>query len=300
VKFFQKFTGCPTRDGSVDKPTQDYIIAINNVDTNKSSRIYLKWVQESLQLAGFGNGFAADGSSTKQFKDAIRKFQAAQGHKSIDGVVGYRTETDLAKKAPSLSIPGYFPGGVAVKPPVDPVVEREDDYLKSNMSSGSIDEELKSFIHHYLLELADNPLMIIMPDERKATICMLKKFQKGIDTYRTTDAYDYLKAQEAQNFAIGKYPEGVYVPEKTTNALAELRNSLEYYRLSIGWAKRFVQFKRDMAALYLRVDDGIKYIWYHISNSSGTLSGPYLLLHDWYEEKHSAPRSIMSCFKGPS
>jgi len=301
VKFFQKFTGCPTTDGSVDRATQDYIIAINNVDTNKSSRIYLTWVQESLQLAGFGSGFAADGLQSKQFKDAIRSFQADRKHKSVDGVVGFKTESDLAAKAPSLTIPGYFPGGTTPqKPPVDPVDEREEDYLKSNMSSGSIDEELKSFIDHYLMELRDNPLMIIMPDERNSTICMLKKFQKGIHSYRTTDAFDYLSAQEAQNFAIGKYPPGIYVPEKTTNALVELRNSLGYYRLSIGWAKRFLQFKRDISGLYYRVDDGIKFIWIHISKSSGTLSGSYKLMHDWYEEMHSSSRSIISCFKGPS
>src|SRR5215216_794447 len=79
IKAFQREINCPTLDGSVDKETQERIVAISNVDTNGWSRLYIKWFQEALQLAGFGNGFAADGYMNARTKEAIRSFQKKEG-----------------------------------------------------------------------------------------------------------------------------------------------------------------------------------------------------------------------------
>lgn len=297
VKEFQKRTGCPTKDGTVDKWTQDYLIAINNVDTNKSSRLYIKWVQEALQLTGFGGSFAADGTLNSATQNAIRKFQSDAKHKHIDGVVGPKTERDLSRRAATLTIPGYYPGGF--KPPVDPVKTREDDWLKNNMDSRSLDEFLESWTGLYLQEIEEEPSTILEPEARTVIVKMLRKFKSGIYTFRTSKRYDYLPEQQARSIAIGNHL-GEPVSKYTRNSLAELRTGIGYYSLSGGSAARFELFKRDVYAMYIKIDNGIREIWYQMSNSSGVSAGSYKDLEDWYEEKHSDPNSIISCFPGPS
>ncbi|MGD9564015.1 MAG: peptidoglycan-binding protein [Pyrinomonadaceae bacterium] len=297
VKEFQYRTGCPTGDGRVDRMTQDYIIAINNVDTNKSSRLYIRWVQEALQLSGFGNGFAADGVMTAATKTAIRTFQTTLKHKHVDGVVGPKTERDLIKRAPGLTVPGFYPGGP--KPPIDPVKEREDDWLKNNLDSRSIDQMLESLIELYINEIETEPFTIIDATERQVTLKMLRKFRGNVASFSGTSRFMYLPEQAARSYAIGKYI-GDTVSKHTINALWELRHGVGYYTTKGGANARYTLFKRDMNAMYLKIDNGIREIWFQIGTASGVLEGTYASLADWYETKHADSSSIISCFPPPS
>lgn len=300
VKEFQSRTGCPTKNGNVDRATQDYLIAINNVDTNKSSRAYIKWVQEALQSTGFGGSFGADGTLNAATIEAIRKFQRKANHKHADGVVGPRTERDLALRASWLTVPGYFPGGFKPKEdPIDPVKQRQDDWLKNNIDSRSMDELLESWTSLYLQDIEEDPTTILDPEARTVIVKMLRKFKSGIHTYRTSNRYDYLPEQAARSIAIGKHL-GEPVSKHTKNALAEIRNGIGYYSHSGGSAARYELFKRDVYAMYIKIDNGIREIWYQMSNASGVTAGSYKDLNDWYEEKHGDPTSIISCFPGPS
>ena len=297
IKAFQRETRCPTQDGSGDSATQERIVAISNVDTNRWSRLYIKWFQEALQAAGFGNGFAADGYMNAKTKDAIRSFQTKQGHKKIDGLVGFFTERNLVSFVPEPTIPGYFPGGWKPKP-VDPVPIWEDDLIGTNFSVREINEELRDFIDHYLLEIGENNAIIIEPEERKATVCMLKKLRRGVGFYKTRE-YEYLSANAAHKIAQGHWPSVWITTRASNNALADLKSTVRNYRVSIGWAARYKLFKGHVGDMYTAIDDGIKRIWYEIGNKSGTMTGPYAALNDWWEDRNNDPSTIISCFPGP-
>lgn len=297
IKAFQRETNCPTRDGSVDRPTQERIVAISNVDTNRWSQLYIRWFQEALQVAGFGNGFAADGSLNAKTKDAICSFQRKKGHKHVDGLVGFFTERDLLRYVPEATIPGYFPGGWKPKP-VDPVPLWEDDLLNNKYTVREINQELGDFIDHYLLEIGENPTIIIEPEERKTTVCMLRKLRRGVGYYKTRE-YEYLSANAAHKIGQGHWPSSWITTRASNNAISDLKKTVGGYRVSIGWAARYKLFKGHISDLYTAIDDGIKRIWYEIGNKSGTMSGPYAAMNDWWEDRHSDPTTIISCFPGP-
>jgi hypothetical protein len=294
VKEFQRRSGCPTRDGSVDKVTQDYLIAINNVSTNNSSRVYIKWVQESLQLAGFGNGFAADGQINSATKNAIRKFQESVKHKSIDGVVGSRTEGDLWKKASSLTIPGYYPGGPKR---IDPVQQRRDDWLKNNLDPRSIDEIMISWMNLFLREIDEEPFTIMDPVARRTIQGMLKKMVAKYHEWHGTSTFDYLTEQTVRSFAISDLKGRPW--DHTNNALKELRDDVGVFAMSDSSAARYDSFKRSVHAKYLTIDDGLREIWHQIGNVSGVYTGPYAQLGDWNKEMYSRKWTLISLFPSP-
>lgn len=297
IKAFQRETKCPTLDGSVDRATQERIVAISNVDTNRWSRLYIKWFQDTLQIAGFGNGFAADGYLDSKTRDAIRSFQRKEGHKTVDGLVGFFTERSLLRFASETTVPGHFPGGWKPKP-IDPVPVWEDDLLGSKYSVREINQELSDFIDHYLLELSENPTLIIEPEERKVTICMLKKLRKGVGFYKTRE-YEYLTVNAAHKIARGHWPSSWITTRASNNLIDDLKKIVSKYQVSIGWAARYRLFKGHVGDMYFAIDDGIKRIVYEVSNSSGTMTGPYAALNDWFEDRHGDPSTIISCFPGP-
>ena len=259
--------------------------------------MYVQWVQEALQLSGYGDGYAADGMLNDPTKRAIRKFQTAAGHKHVDGIVGFKTERDLIRKAPALTVPGYYPGGPT--PPIDPVKAREDDWLKNNMDSRGIDQQLESMIELYIEEIRDNPMAIRDAEERKVTNKMLKMFKGRVFTAGMTTDFDYLSEQSARSYAIGKHI-GTPVSKHTTRGLWELRHGVGYYTTKGGEAARYTLFKRDMEALYKKIDNGIREIWFQMGTASGVYKGTYAALGDWYDEKKADPKSVISCFPGPS
>lgn len=293
VKEFQKRTSCSTGDGSVDRVTQDYIIAINNVSTNTSSRTYIQWVQESLQLAGFGNGFAADGQINNATKNAIQKFQASAKHKHVDGVVGPRTERDLWKRVPSLTIPGYYPGGM--KP--DPVQQREDDWLKNTRDPRSLDQLLESWINLMIREIAEGESDILDNDSRRIVDGMLKMFRTGVYNYKYSDRFWYLPAQTVQDIA-GNKLKGM-PKEHSKNALEELRATINNFPSSASSSERYSSFKKSVVAKYYSIDNGLRQIWYQIGNNSGVDEGPFALLKYWHEDAFNRKDCIISLYPTP-
>lgn len=295
VEEFQARTGL-TPNGKVDKATQDYLIALNNVSTNGRSRWYVTWVQQALLRLNMGSGVIANGELTKETKDAIKKFQVSVKHKHIDGVVGSKTEIDLAKKVPDLMIPGYYPGGP--QPAPDPAKQREEDWLKNKIDSRSLNKQMESWINLYIRELDEEPLTILDPEARRAISCMLYKLRGAVNIYHKPDNYDYLPEQTVRDYARGLYL-GEPIKKHTRSAIEKLRGEVGNYPASESSNVRYTAFKLSIHGLYLTIDNGIREIYLQVSNGSGVLNGTYAILDSWYDRQSGDKTSLISCLPSP-
>lgn len=295
VREFQYRTGCRAGgNGSVDKITQDYLIALNNVSTNHSSRLYIAWVQQALLKLNMGSGFTPNGELTKETVKAIQKFQQSVHHKHIDGVIGPKTENDLAQKVGFSDIPGFYPGG----PNRVPVPHPNDDWHKTKNDPRTLDEIIKSWVNLYITELDEEPLTILDPNARKTIVCMLKKLKIGFDRYEySLNNYDFMYRQKAHDYARGVYPNDP-VSKHTSNALKEFRDNVRYFPAGSSSA-RYSAFKEAIYTLYWNIDNGVREIIYQISNGGGRKEGPYIALEDWLDARYADETSIISCLPSP-
>jgi hypothetical protein len=291
VREFQYRTGCKLGgNGSVDKITQDYLIAINNVSTNHSSRLYIAWVQKSLLQLNMGSGFIANGELNKETKKAVQKFQQSVKHKHIDGVIGPKTEIDLAMKVGFSEIPGFYPGG----PNRAPVPYPNDDWHKNKIDPRSLDQIIVSWINLYIRELEEEPLTILDPRARRVIICMLPKLKVGFDRFAySLNTYEFIYQAKARDYARGVY-KGDRVSKHTNNALVEFRNDARMFPVGSS-SKRYLEFKEAIYKLYWNIDNGVREVIYQIGNASGVKAGPYAALEDWYDKLYNDKTSLISC-----
>jgi hypothetical protein len=236
-----------------------------------------------------GDKILPTGQMTKETKNAIKAFQNSVKHKNVDGVVGPKTERDLAKKVPDFIIPGFYPGHQAPIPyPVDHVQQQEDGWLESHTDTRGIDQRIDNWINMYIEELTHYPGNIVNPLERQITMCMLKKLSTR------TGNYEYITQQTARSYAIGKYINKTPY-SCTSNAVDFLRAKIGKFNVSLPSGAKYRAFKSAMKSLYLDIDNGIKEIFYQYNNASGVHSGTYGELVDWYTEYHAQPWSLISC-----
>jgi hypothetical protein len=296
VREFQYITGCRLGgNGSVDKKTQDYLIAINNVSTNHSSRVYIAWAQQALLRLKMGKGFTANGEMDKATRKAIEKFQLSVKHKHIDGVIGPKTEFDLWKKVPDLVIPGFYPGGAQPKPKPHP----NDDWHKTKVDKRALDEVILSWINLYIRELDEEPLTILDATARRTIICMLHKLKTGFIRFEySPNNYDFLYMEKARNYAINVYGD-MPVQKHVDNALVELRENVKYFSLGSS-SQRYIQFKEAIYNLYRYIDNGVREVIYQISNGGGVKEGRYAALEEWYDHRYADKTSIVSCIPPPA
>ncbi|MGI8639287.1 MAG: peptidoglycan-binding domain-containing protein [Pyrinomonadaceae bacterium] len=296
VREFQYRTGCRLGgNGSVDKKTQDYLIAINNVSTNQSSRIYIAWVQQALLKLNMGSGFAANGELTKETKNAIKKFQLSVKHKHIDGVVGPKTEIDLAKIVTDLRVPGYYPGG----PQRSPLPHPNGDWKDNAIDPRNIDQLMESWINLLLTEIREEPLSTYLdPKARKAIQGMLPILQAHCNKYRDPYYYEFLTAQAARAYSRGEHLNEP-VTKYTKNAYKELWEALQYLPNWGPSSRRYAMFKEAVYNLYETIDNGVRQIIADVSNGSGVNEGSYAHLSDWYEAHYEDKDTIISCLPSP-
>lgn len=294
INEFQMYTRCPTLGGQVDKTTQDYLIAINNVDTNPESRLYLGWVQHCLNFLGLGNGLITNGMLTKQTKEAIKAFQRSVGHKHIDGVVGPKTERDLSQKVPNLLVPGFSQGPLVPLP--DPAQDRRDQWLESTTDRRGLDQRIDNWLNMLEQELIHNPGIIGLPMERKVVTAMVKVLQRNHS--EVSGRNDYITQQKAKLFAAGGMP-GQFVSDAVEDANVFLRAKVGKFNVSLPAKAKYGAFRSAIRDLYRVADNGVKEIFFQYSVGGGNHAGTYAELIEWYEERHNDPESLIACIPPP-
>lgn len=295
VREFQYRTGCRLGgNGSVDKKTQDYLIAINNVSTNHSSRLYIAWVQQALLQLNMGSGFTANGELTKETIKAIKKFQESVKHKHIDGVVGSKTEIDLAMKVGFSAIPGFYPGG----PNRVPMPHPNDDWNKNKSDPRTLDEIIVSWINLYIRDLEEEPFTILDSRVRQGITCMLPKLKVGFDRKEySLNNYEFIYQTSARDYARGVYLHDP-VSKHLSNALVAFRDNARYFPVGSS-ARRYAEFKEAIFTLFWNIDNGVREVIYQISNGGGRKEGTYAALEKWYDDRYADKTSLISCVPPP-
>ncbi len=311
VMEFQYGSSCGTRDGSVDRITQDAIIRNNLCGSTKGSVVYVQWVQQALGIAGSFANVLPTGILDKPTKDAIRKFQISVNHKHIDGIVGPKTELDLIRKVPNLVVPGFYPGHSIPMP--DPVADRLDDTLDQHNDVRGIDQRIDNWTNMLLERLTTSPGRIADPVRREGTKCMIRKIQFGHYDY------EYLTKENAFKVAQGhgekgktkeeldlpydlpdsEYKVDLPVSKFTLNARNQLRYKVGKFSNHMESKSLFKHYEKAVEELYREIDEGIKQVKYQIHNS-GIKAGSYKKLEEWYDSKIGNSNSIISCFLDPS
>jgi hypothetical protein len=234
----------------------------------------------------------ANGQMNSTTKAAIMKFQKSMQHKSIDGVVGPKTERDLANCVPDLKVPGYFMGG-----PVDPVKERQDDWLKNNRDQRSLDQQFESWIKLMLREIKEGESDILDHGTRRTVEGMLEMFVQEIYNYRSSDRFWYLPTQIVEDFAerrLGGEPK-----DHSKNVMIELRENIDFFPASASSAEKYAKFKLFVVAKYYSIDNGLRQIWFQINNKSGVYVEQYAALGDWHISGYRRKDSIIALFPSP-
>lgn len=294
INEFQMYTRCPTLGGQVDKATQDYLIAINNVDTNAESRLYLGWVQHCLNFIGLGKGLVTNGLLTKQTKEAIKAFQKSVGHKHIDGVVGPKTERDLAQKVPNLLVPGFSQGPIVPIP--DPVQNRRDQWLESTTDSRGLDQRIDNWLNMFEQDLFHNPGIIGDPLERGVITKMVRVLQQNHSEISGNN--DYITAANVRRYATGSMS-GSFLSDVVEDGNVFLRAKIGKFNVSLPAKAKYSAFKSAMRDLYTTADKGVKEIFYQYSVGGGSHAGTYADLVNWYEEQNGRSSSLISCIPQP-
>lgn len=294
VNEFQVYARCPTVGGQVDKWTQDYIIAVNNVDTNGESRLYMGWVQHCLNVLGFGKNLNPNGAKTKATKDAICAFQSSVKHKHIDGVVGPKTERDLSKKVPHLLVPGFSHGPLVPTP--DPVQNQRDQWLESTTDIRGLNVRIDNWLHLLSEDLRHNPGTIGDPLERRIVTDMIKVLQ--LKAAPVTGKNDYVTKEHVRLFATGAM-HGQFVSDITQDAFDFLRAKVGKFHVTLPAKAKYAAFKSAMRDLYRVADGGVREIFYQYSVGGGTHKGTYAELIEWYDEQHAKPNSLIGCIPPP-
>lgn len=292
INEFQVYTKCPTVGGQVDKWTQDHIIAINNVDTNSESRLYLGWVQHCLNILGFGKNLVTNGMKTKATKAAICAFQSSVKHKHIDGVVGPKTERDLAQKVPNLLVPGYSHGPIVP----DPVQHQRDQWLESTTDARGLDQRIDNWLHLFSQELIHSPGTIGLPLERRVVTDMIKALQ--LKAAPVTGKNDYVTKEDVKLYGSGAKKDH-FVSDIAQDANVFLRAKVGKFHVTLPAKAKYAAFKSAMRDLYRVVDGGVKEIFYQYSVGGGTHAGTFAELSEWYEEQHAKPNSLIACIPPP-
>lgn len=290
VSAFQVIAKAPIPHGLFDKDSHLRLIAINNDGQNAATRIYLRWAQTALKEAGYYVG-VTDGTMGENTKSAIRSFQKFAKHKHLDGIIGPKTERDLKQYVRKYKVPGYYAGGINMPGPV----EQNGEPINVPPNPKTVNILMENWTRTFLREFEEKGPIFASKFKNIAVRCMLKKLLStdGFGNHHSNN-YDYLNADEIAKFDLSQSLQSI-----TSNGIQVLREEIAVISPVASSADRYKDFKESIDNLYLRINFGIKHIFWLKTAASGAQVGVYNVLEGWYDRQFADKTSLISCFPPP-